>query len=131
MTDDLPANQYEDETDAVRAGIIPADSVYCRHGNYVGNPYGGDYMCGRCEDGDDDGICQLCEGEGVHEVCENILATRARLEDRPGVEVMTAEQLIEELNELAKGGHSAENTRRIGDAASWWLDAHPEYVEPT
>lgn len=51
MTDELPANQHEDETDAVRAGIIEHDSVYCCHGTYVGNPYGGDYLCGYCEDG--------------------------------------------------------------------------------
>lgn len=24
---------------------------YCHHGTYVGDPYGADYMCGRCEDG--------------------------------------------------------------------------------
>jgi hypothetical protein len=24
---------------------------YCRHGNYIGNPYGADYMCGQCESG--------------------------------------------------------------------------------
>lgn len=46
-----PANQYEDETDAVRAGLIPAESVYCEHGTYVGSPYGGDYLCHWCEDG--------------------------------------------------------------------------------
>lgn len=51
MTDDLPANQHEDETDAVRAGLIPADSVYCEHGTYVGGWAGGDYLCGPCEDG--------------------------------------------------------------------------------
>jgi hypothetical protein len=27
---------------------------YCRHGVYVGTPGGADYMCGRCEMGDDD-----------------------------------------------------------------------------
>lgn len=24
----------------------------CKHGNYVGNAYGPDYMCGRCENGE-------------------------------------------------------------------------------
>lgn len=24
---------------------------YCRHGNYVGDPYGADHMCGACEMG--------------------------------------------------------------------------------
>lgn len=25
---------------------------YCKHGTYVGDPYGPDYMCGMCEDVD-------------------------------------------------------------------------------
>jgi len=28
-------------------------SHYCRHGSYIGDPYGADYMCGACENGDD------------------------------------------------------------------------------
>lgn len=28
-------------------------SHYCRHGNYIGDPYGADYICGACENGDD------------------------------------------------------------------------------
>ena len=27
-------------------------SHYCRHGNYIGDPYGADYICGRCENDD-------------------------------------------------------------------------------
>ena len=27
------------------------DRNYCPHGNFVGNPYGGDYMCHYCEMG--------------------------------------------------------------------------------
>ena len=23
---------------------------YCKHGQYVGNPYGGDFICGECEE---------------------------------------------------------------------------------
>ena len=26
---------------------------YCRHGNFTGNPYGADYMCGWCESGEE------------------------------------------------------------------------------
>lgn len=26
---------------------------YCRHGRFIGNPHGADYLCGRCEDGED------------------------------------------------------------------------------
>jgi hypothetical protein len=25
----------------------------CVHGTFIGNPYGGDYLCGRCESGDE------------------------------------------------------------------------------
>jgi hypothetical protein len=28
-------------------------SHYCRHGNYIGDPYGADILCGACENGDD------------------------------------------------------------------------------
>lgn len=24
---------------------------YCKHGTFIGDPYGPDYMCGKCEDG--------------------------------------------------------------------------------
>lgn len=24
-------------------------SLYCKHGTYIGDPYGPDYLCGRCE----------------------------------------------------------------------------------
>lgn len=27
------------------------DRYYCEHGTFIGNPFGGDYMCGWCEDG--------------------------------------------------------------------------------
>lgn len=29
------------------------DENYCRHGNFIGNPYGADYMCGWCESGEE------------------------------------------------------------------------------
>lgn len=28
-------------------------SYYCRHGTFIGNPYGADYMCGWCEMGEE------------------------------------------------------------------------------
>lgn len=31
-----------------------ADHTHCRHGNFVGDPYGPDYMCGPCELGVND-----------------------------------------------------------------------------
>lgn len=36
---------------------------YCRHGNFVGDPYGPDYMCGWCEDGYDPSIYELALDE--------------------------------------------------------------------
>ena len=48
---DEPLNDADDQRDAVRAGIIPADSVYCEHGTFVGGWAGPDYMCHWCEEG--------------------------------------------------------------------------------
>jgi hypothetical protein len=28
------------------------ESNYCKHGNFIGNPYGGDYLCHYCEMGE-------------------------------------------------------------------------------
>ena len=25
---------------------------YCKHGTFIGDPYGPDYLCGKCEDGE-------------------------------------------------------------------------------
>jgi hypothetical protein len=33
--------------------IIDPASYYCRHGVFIGDPYGPDYLCGACESGDD------------------------------------------------------------------------------
>lgn len=44
-----PSNAYGDiEPDAQD---YASDRDYCRHGRYVGNPWGADYMCGYCESG--------------------------------------------------------------------------------
>jgi len=37
------------------------DLTHCKHGTYIGYPGGPDYMCGRCEMGDDD--CEYDEDE--------------------------------------------------------------------
>lgn len=42
------AIHYKNELQAYRKGDDP---LYCKHGTYVGDPYGPDYMCGPCEDG--------------------------------------------------------------------------------
>lgn len=34
----------------------------CKHGTFIGNPYGADYMCGRCEMGDDEDEEEVLEG---------------------------------------------------------------------
>jgi len=31
--------------------VWPDNGGYCKHGGYVGDPYGPDYMCGTCENG--------------------------------------------------------------------------------
>lgn len=31
---------------------LTVSANYCRHGNFIGNPYGADYLCGWCENGD-------------------------------------------------------------------------------
>jgi hypothetical protein len=43
---DMQGNAVEDED------FRP--DYYCKHGTFVGNPYGGDYLCGWCEDGTSD-----------------------------------------------------------------------------
>jgi len=52
MIDDYePLNDYEDQMDGVRLGLYDYDDVHCKHGTFVGNAYGPDYMCGPCEMG--------------------------------------------------------------------------------
>lgn len=46
-----PANDYEDQMDGLAAGIYKHDDLYCKHGTFVGNWAGPDYMCGPCEMG--------------------------------------------------------------------------------
>jgi hypothetical protein len=42
-----------DKQDQIRERYMGTPSShYCRHGNYIGDPYGADYMCGACENGD-------------------------------------------------------------------------------
>lgn len=36
-----------------------SDHEHCRHGTFVGDPYGPDYMCGSCEMGFTD-LCPVC-----------------------------------------------------------------------
>lgn len=31
---------------------LGVSSNYCKHGTFIGNPYGGDYLCGWCESGE-------------------------------------------------------------------------------
>jgi hypothetical protein len=28
---------------------LTVPEFYCKHGKFIGNPYGGDYLCGWCE----------------------------------------------------------------------------------
>jgi predicted alpha/beta hydrolase len=52
-----PMNDHDDFMDAVQHGVLTQKEIdrrYCRHGTYVGDPFGPDYLCGACEMGDDD-----------------------------------------------------------------------------
>jgi hypothetical protein len=51
FTDDT----YYGDEDAERAAYpdLRNDSHYCKHGNYIGTPYGADYMCHWCEMGEE------------------------------------------------------------------------------
>jgi len=54
MTDPLydgPINDYEDQAEAVRLGILDYDDTHCEHGTFVGGWAGPDYMCHWCEQG--------------------------------------------------------------------------------
>jgi hypothetical protein len=44
-------DRYDGETDDQY--YQSRGEYYCKHGVYVGSPGGADYMCGRCEMGDD------------------------------------------------------------------------------
>lgn len=33
---------------------LQVEGFYCRHGRFIGNPYGADYLCGHCEMGTSD-----------------------------------------------------------------------------
>lgn len=49
----LKAREIEYRADRLAAFARRENYVYCVHGNYVGDPFGPDYMCGMCEDGID------------------------------------------------------------------------------
>lgn len=40
---------YDEDTDT----LYQDEGTFCRHGVYIGTPGGPDFMCGRCEMGDD------------------------------------------------------------------------------
>lgn len=53
--DSIAASIRREEHAVQRGAQLRAayDRRFCRHGTYVGNPYGADYLCGACEDGED------------------------------------------------------------------------------
>ncbi len=53
MVDDgwEPTSDYDDQMDALARGLLEYDDTHCRHGTFVGNWAGPDYMCGYCEMG--------------------------------------------------------------------------------
>lgn len=45
---------YGDEDAELQAfPELRSSSNYCRHGTYIGTPWGGDFMCGLCESGEE------------------------------------------------------------------------------
>lgn len=41
---------YEERCEALmERGRKHEASLYCKHGTYIGDPFGPDYLCGRCE----------------------------------------------------------------------------------
>lgn len=52
-------SQYGDLWDEDTQTLYEDDSTRCPHGTYTGTPGGPDFMCGRCEMGDDDDIGAL------------------------------------------------------------------------
>ena len=52
-----PTYETDHHKNCKLARIIPRN--HCRHGKFVGDPYGPDYMCGWCEDGDDPSIYEM------------------------------------------------------------------------
>ena len=68
MDDDYePLNDYEEQMDAVRLGLVEYDDVHCVHGTFVGNWAGPDYMCGPCEMGiTDEEWAEEVEARRIH-----------------------------------------------------------------
>lgn len=46
-----PTSDYDDQMEGVRLGLLSYDDTHCRHGVFIGHPYGPDYMCFWCEMG--------------------------------------------------------------------------------
>lgn len=46
----MPDGNHTPEGDYIEQDLD--DQSNCKHGNFVGNPYGGDYMCHWCELGE-------------------------------------------------------------------------------
>lgn len=40
------------ERHGLRMAQVVSNENYCKHGTYLGNPYGADHICGRCENGE-------------------------------------------------------------------------------
>lgn len=51
MIDVEYTSDYDEQTDAVRLGLLEYDDTHCKHGTFTGNWAGPDYMCGPCEMG--------------------------------------------------------------------------------
>lgn len=96
-----PANDYEDQMDAVQRGLLSYDDTHCVHGTFVGNWAGPDYMCGYCEMGVSD---------------EDFLAGRASAERRDRrVSALKPKlvELIDAVNESARVDPNSPESLRL------------------
>ena len=46
-----PISDYDDQMEGVRLGLLSYESTHCKHGTFIGNAFGPDYMCFWCEMG--------------------------------------------------------------------------------
>lgn len=85
-----------------RACGLGVEANYCRHGVFVGDPHGPDFMCGYCETGVSD--YEFALGIAGWEQDRNARAFRQRLsdavvgvmrEDREGLEWLTPDEVTE------------------------------------
>lgn len=62
---------------------------YCRHGSYIGDPYGGDYLCGACEEGlslYEEAVAVVRQAEHEYEEILSLIPALQKVQRLGGVE---------------------------------------------